>query len=298
MKKWSHRAASVLLLGVIAVLAAPARDGQAAAPSPMHIGLIKTMFRDTPEGVIITLARPLMGLMESQTGLNGQWKVVSNALLVAKQLESQDLHIAVLHSFEYGWARKANPKIRPLVVANRIARDNRYVLVVNSDSSAESAADLKGTKVAIPVLTKEPAHLFLEVKCCENCPPNSFFKETVSTADAAEALDSVILEDVQAALVEKNALDAYFRAKPKQVKALKVFKISEDFPSGVLVYREGHIPEDVLERCRNGLLNAGNDPKARQLLKLAQLNGFSNIPADFDNQIDELIKAYPTPLKR
>ncbi len=292
MRKRIGLSVLVLLIGVVGT----AHPG--VPTGPVQIGLIRTMFRDTPEAIIATLTRPLRSLLETQTGMQGEWKIVSDALTTARQLENGELHLAVLHSFEYGWARQANPKIRALVVANRVSRDSRFALVVGRDSAAKTPADLKGTRLAIPLLTREPGHLFLDVKCCANCPPADFFKATLAAGDAEEALDQVILTEADGALVEKSALDAYLKAKPKQVKNLRILALSEDFPNGVLVYREGQLPEETLQAFRTGLLNANSNPKSRTLLKLAQLNGFDRVPASYEAEIEELPNGYPAPAKR
>jgi len=297
MTTWKHLAATAALAAAFAVLTAPSADARQAA-GPVRIGMIRTLFRDTPEGVILTLTRPLRGLMEAQTGMQGEWKVVRDAATAAKQLASGQMQIAVLHSFEYGWARQANPKVRPLAVASRVSKDNRFAVVVRQDGPVKATDDLKGTRVAIPLGSKEPAVLFLEVKCCAACACEDHFKETVTALDPAEALGLVVGREAEAALVDKPALDAYLKAKPKYADVLKVLAVSEEFPTGVLVYQEGSLTEDSLRRFRDGLFGAATTAKGKELLKMMKLAGFDPVPANYDAEVEELLKAYPAPAAR
>lgn len=298
MTTWKHLAATAALAAAFAVLTTPPLDAQPAAAGPVRIGMIRTLFRDTPEGVILTLTRPLRGLMEAQTGMQGEWKVVRDAATAAKLLASGQMQIAVLHSFEYGWARQANPKIRPLAVASRLAKDNRFAVVVRQDGPVKATGDLKGTRVAIPLGSKEPALLFLEVKCCAASTCEEHFKETVSALDPAEALGLVVDRDAEAALVDKPALDAYLKAKPKHADVLKVLAVSEEFPTGVLVYQEGSLTDDALRRFRDGLFGAATTAKGKELLKMMKLGGFDPVPANYDAEVEELLKTYPAPATR
>lgn len=292
--KSKHLAGWAVLGGVLLILTADERIEARPAPAiPVQIGAMKSLFRDTPEGLIATLSRPLRGLMEAHTGMTGDIKLVPDAVTMATQLESQQVQLAVMHSFEYGWAREANPKLRALVIVSRMTRDSRFALVVRQDSKVKQPSDLKGSKLAIPFLSKEPAHLFLETRCCANTPPAQFFKEFTMPADTEEALDDVATKAVPAALVEKCYLDSYGKTKPKLAGNLKVLQMSEDFPTGVFVYREGHLPDEVLQRLRTGLVGASTNPKSKELLKLCKLTGFETPPVTYEAQIDEIVKAYP-----
>jgi ABC-type phosphate/phosphonate transport system substrate-binding protein len=293
MKKLLHLGVAALLAGVIVGLPIQPVEARPAPGSTIHIGVMKTLFRDAPEGLVTTLSKPLSTLVEAQTGLPGAMRVVTQAKLAAEQLEKQEIQIAVMHSFEYGWARQINPNLRVLVMACRAIKDNRFALVVRQDSGLQSMDDLKGTKVAVPFMTKEPGHLFLEGKCCGGECPSKVFKELTAPSDGEDALNDVVTRAVQAALVEKSTLDAFLKAKPKQANNLKTLAISEDFPSGVLVYREGHIPAAQLAQFRDGLFNASSNPKNRDMLKIIKLTGFESPPADYDAQVEAIIKAYP-----
>jgi ABC-type phosphate/phosphonate transport system substrate-binding protein len=262
-------------------------------PATLTIGAMKSLFRDAPEGLINTFIRPLRGVVEAQAGMPADLKVVTDARGAAEQLEKQELQVAIMHSFEYGWAKQTNPHLRVLVVASQVVRETRFALVVRQDGKVQSVDDLKGTKVALPVMTKEPGHLFLECKCCGGKCADQVFKEVTAPSDGEDALNDVVTRTVQSALVDKPVLDSYLRAKPKQANNLKVLTLSENFPPGVLVYREGHLSEAQLNRFREGLLAAGTNPRTKDLLKLIKLNGFDQPTPAFEAEVEALIKIYP-----
>lgn len=280
----------------VVVLAAGSPERVAARPMPgfLNIGAMRSLFRDAPEGLISTFTRPLRSIVEGQAGLPGDMKVVHDARTAADQLEKQELQVAIMHSFEYGWARQANPNLRVLVVSSLLQRETRFALVVRRDGPVQTLADLKGCKLAVPIMTKEPAHLFLESKCCGNVAPAQLFKEITVPGDGEEALSDVVTRTVQVALVDKAHYDAFLRAKPKQLNNLKVLALSENFPPGVLVYREGHLAPAQVSRFRDGLLAAGSNPRTKELLKFIKLGGFELPTDDYESQVEAIIKAYPT----
>src|SRR5262245_45783195 len=81
MRRWITRGLgiAILALGLVGLLAPIDADGGEtfSRPGAVRIGLISTLFRDTPPTLIEPMMRPFKGLMEAQTGLTGQM-VVAN----------------------------------------------------------------------------------------------------------------------------------------------------------------------------------------------------------------------------
>jgi hypothetical protein len=53
----------------------------------------------------------------------------------------------------------------------------------------------------------------------------------------------------------------------------------------------------TLRRFREGMLNASQDTRARQFLMLWKLTAFEAVPDDYDQTLNQILKAYPLPLK-
>src|SRR2546421_8775636 len=121
----------------------------------IRIGLVRTLFRDTPASLVDVLSQPLKTLMQSQTGMSGELSVTGDAFDLSKKLKENTVQLGVFHGFEFAWARQRNPGLKALVVVVSHHRQLHAHLVVRKDSPATCCADLKGKSVAIPMGSRE-----------------------------------------------------------------------------------------------------------------------------------------------
>src|SRR4051794_31751019 len=104
-------------------LAAVFPSGRAAAENTLadatdiRIGLVGSMFRDVPEPMLQVLSKPFRSLMEDQAGVVGHVVSCGAAENLALQLKGQNVQLGVFHGFEFAWARKTNPDLKPLMIA-------------------------------------------------------------------------------------------------------------------------------------------------------------------------------------
>jgi len=97
---------------------------------------------------------------------------------------------------------------------------------------------------------------------------------------------------VQAAIVDRHALDQYQQDKPSRCNRLRVLSQSEMFPTGVVAYQEGALDESTLRRFHDGMIGAGT-PRGRELLKLSRITAFEEVPADYEQLLGDIARAYP-----
>ena len=97
------------------------------------------------------------------------------------------------------------------------------------------------------------------------------------------------------AIVDSVLLDWYGRIKPGCHSGLKVIKRSEVFPAAVIVYRKGAIDEETLQRFRKGMLEAHQNPRSNELIRMWSLTGFERVPDDYQETLTNIRKAYPAP---
>jgi ABC-type phosphate/phosphonate transport system substrate-binding protein len=100
---------------------------------------------------------------------------------------------------------------------------------------------------------------------------------------------------VQAAAVDRAALEAYKRRKPGRFAQLKPIAHSEPFPPPVVVYKQGALDEATLQRFRRGLFNAARTERGQMMLTLFHLTAFDPVPADFNQVLQTTRKEYPPP---
>lgn len=284
-------------LGVSTCLIEPAEvTGAEKNPSPevVRIGLASTLFRDTPVALLEPMTRPFKSLMESQTGVKGQMVVAKDCDDLHTKLTEDKVHFGVFNGFEFAWAKQKQPKLKPLVIAVNQYRQLKAYVVVHQDSKVTGLADLKGKAVALPRFSREHCHLFLDRRCLDfGGAPKDFFAELTKPQDTEAALDQVTEGTIQAAIVDKPALDMYEKQKPGWFTSLKVVQESEPFPATVVGYLDGSIDGAMLKKFREGLIKANQTRNGKQVLGMCRITAFEDIPEDFDQTLKNILKAYP-----
>jgi ABC-type phosphate/phosphonate transport system substrate-binding protein len=271
----------------------PAHSGDARAPTAVHFALPGTLFPDQPEQTRRLAGKAYQNLMQSRLGLPVEAMLVANATTVADRLDRGEAQLGVFQGFEFAWAKVKHPDLQPLVVAVPY-HEIRVCLVVRADSRAESLADLRSDKVAIPAGTRDYVRLFLD-KLRSAEPANSHQVEIVKPADADDALEDVIDGKLSGALVTHASLASFQDLKPGRYSRLKVLARSETFPFAVVAYKKGAVDPSLLKRCCDGLSGAEKDGRACVPLRLMRLKGFAPVPTDYSERLDDILRAYPPP---
>jgi ABC-type phosphate/phosphonate transport system substrate-binding protein len=286
----------VFLLG-LAVLTVPARGrAEENLTSPnVRVGIMRTAFRDAKRLSLAAQLQPIKALMDAQTGLDSQLNVVNDADQLGEELADGKVQFGVFHGYEFAWARKKYPELKPLVVTVP-AHPLKAYLVVHKDSSVKCCADLEGKSCALARQVRPYCRLFLE-HCCKECggSPQRFFSQLTSPASIEQALAAVVEGQIQATVVDACLLDWYRERRPDAYARLRTVDQSDVFPASVIAYVPGAVDEARLARFREGLLNAHKSPRGEAVLTLCQILRFDPVPADYDQQLAAIAKAYPEP---
>ncbi|MDB5309664.1 MAG: hypothetical protein JWO38_3866 [Gemmataceae bacterium] len=283
-----------LMTLVMAVGVTP-RAGAEPPQTTIKLGVLSGMFRDVPPPVVQAAAAPFRDLFKKHTSLDGDIEVVDEYEVLAARLNEKKLQFGVFHGFEWAWVRGRYPDLQALVVTVP-PKKPQACIVVHVESNATKPAHLKGACVAVPSGTKIHSELYhthllgtLPAGCCR--PVNK------ATWGPEEALDAVGNGDVAAALVDTAALSAYQNNKPGAATQVKVLCQSDPFPPAVIVYRKGGVDEVTVEKIRGGLLKVKDNPQGRAFLFLWKLKGFEDVPAGYDAELHQTLKAYPPPAR-
>jgi ABC-type phosphate/phosphonate transport system substrate-binding protein len=281
---------------VLVALLLSAGGVKADDPEVVHIGMVKSIFRDVPTPVVKALTIPFGAMMRQLTGVNGQIATSDSAYDLGEKLEKGQMQLGVFHGFEFAWAQERFPKLRPLMIA---VNQHRYLavhLVTRDGSTVERFEDLKGKKVSIPQRSREHCYLFVDRHCDkQTCTVQKFFGKIVKHSNCEEALDDVVRGEIDAAIVDGLSLECYGIVKPGCMPLLKTIEKTEHIPAAVIAYREGSLSEQLLNNFRDGMMNANKDPKSRGLMSLYKLTGFEDIPDDYQEALTCIRKTYPAP---
>jgi ABC-type phosphate/phosphonate transport system substrate-binding protein len=263
---------------------------------PVRIGLISTLFRDTPESTAVAMMQPLGSLMESQTGVRGQLVPGGTAMFLGQQLVENKVQIGVFHGVEFAWARQRYPQLKPLVIAINQQRHLRAYVMVREDKPVPAFADLKDQTFSLSRGSREHSLLFLNRLCGEvKQDPKTFFAKVSNPGNAEDALDEVADGLVRATVVDGVTLECYKRRKPGRFGKLKPICESEVFPAAVIAYCPGQLDDKTLDNFRAGLLNCTRSAQGKHLLTLWRLTAFEPVPPDYDQTLAAIVKAYPPP---
>jgi ABC-type phosphate/phosphonate transport system substrate-binding protein len=275
----------------------PASRADAAEPEtkPLKIGLGANLFNGLPTSVAGQAATPFQAMFEKQTGLKGQIEISKDYAELTAKLRNGTLDVAVLHGFEYSWV-KHHKEFVPLLVAVP-ANKPQACLVVNTNSKAKAAAELKGNCVAIPGTTKAHCHLYIDrLKC--TLPNGCCGTAKLDGTSVEEALDAVARGDCEAALVDAGALLSYQKSKPGVGTNLKVLCESDPFPPAVIVYRKEAFDAKTVKKVSDSFLKGFNSPQGQLLAGLWRLKSFSEVTDAYQTELDKCLKAFPPPKEK
>jgi ABC-type phosphate/phosphonate transport system substrate-binding protein len=278
-------------------LALSGKAADAPPAGPVQIGMVQTLFNDIPQTLVNICSAPFGALLKDQTGVDGNLTIAGDGLTVGKLLHENKYQLGIFQGIEFAWAQHKYPDLKPLMIAVSYHPILHANLVVREDNPATGFAGLVGKDLALPKRSKMHITLFLNKGCCGcgQADPCKLFHEVSRPESLTDALDNVLLGTIHATVVDDLGLEHYNDLKPGCFKKLKVIAKSENFPTGVIAYRENGLSKETLAKFHQGMINAKNDVKAREMMALFQLTGFEEIPANFSELLAGVIRAYPPP---
>jgi ABC-type phosphate/phosphonate transport system substrate-binding protein len=263
----------------------------------LKMGMLQGMFRDVPPAMVQALSKPFRELIQKQTGFTGDVDLCKEPIELVNKLREKKVHLGVFHGFEFAWAQKLCPELQPLVVTMPVGNKVQAMVVVNCECKFTKLADLADETVAVPRGAKAHAIAYFE-KQRAGMPPNCAKPVTKLNLAPDEVLGAVASGEVTAALVDIGAFEGYQTLQPGVFKQLKILHQSEMFPQAVVAYPKGAISEADAQRLRDGLATANKTTSGKMMMTLWNLKGFEVPPADYQQRLDAILKAYPLPVSK
>jgi ABC-type phosphate/phosphonate transport system substrate-binding protein len=290
----------VLLAGAVGFLllaTKPLHADQPGSAEPVKIGMVQTLFTDVPKTIVDWVSPLFTTLVKKHTGLDGKLVVGGDYYHLSQLLNEKKVQLGVFHGHEFAWAQQKFKDLKPLMIAVYKRHVLRAQLVVREDSTATGFPDFKGKNVALPFRSKGHCRVYLERNCaeCGMNDPRAFFSQVTAPANVETALDDVLLGKVQCAVVDDEGLETYGNIKPGCYARLKVLKQSENFPCGIIAYREGALDKAILDRFRDGMIKANTSDESRDIMRMFKVMAFEPVPADYPQLLNHVLQAYPAP---
>jgi ABC-type phosphate/phosphonate transport system substrate-binding protein len=298
MKRMMTLFPAVMTAALWATTGPPSAADPAPRTAPVRVGVVQTLFHDIPAPIVAVLQVPFGNLVREQTGVNARLVIEGDAFHVAKALHEDKLQVGIFQGIEFAWIHKKYPDLQPLMIAVSKYRTLHANLVTGEgNKDAGGFAAFKGKDLAIAQRSKEHLRQFLKRGCkeCGASNPQAFFSQINHPAGTEDALDDVCSGTVQCAIVDRLDLETYRDIKPGCYKRLRIVQVSEAFPTGVIAMHSGALDPVIQQKFRDGLINARNNLKARELMAMFQLTGFEAMPANFEEVVTNILRSYPPP---
>ncbi|MFQ3592001.1 MAG: PhnD/SsuA/transferrin family substrate-binding protein [Gemmataceae bacterium] len=287
--------AGASLLGLTGL---PAWAKREDVPNPVKLGLVKSLFREIPAGLVLLGLQPFKTYLDAEMEVNSKLVAAGDPFELAEDLKKGELHLGVFHGTEFAWAKQRYDKLKPLFIAVNGQPSLTTHLLVRKESKYRTLADLQGRVLIIPGRTREHCWLFLERRCVKpGTKPQSFYSKLFRIPSVIEALDMVQSGQATAVLADGADWAAYQQEQPRKAANLRPLLSSEPLPCALLASWDGVLAPKLVEKFTMGMLNAHKSEKGRELLKVMRITGFQAVPEDFDKQLEAAAKAYPPPAK-
>lgn len=294
---------AALIISLLAAIAMSEAGGAEKVPEArppanptLKIGMLDGMFRDVPRVQIQAAMIPFKRMFKEMIGEDAEITIYPDHKTLADRLEKGECTLGIFHGFEYAWIKPNNPTLEPIVVTVPVSRKIQACLVVNKDGEYQKPASLEGKCVVMPKSSKAHCLLFID-RLQETLPPDTCCPLHRNTLTPEEVLDGVISGDFKSTVVDTSSLAIYQSMKPGAYDQLRVLQSSEQFPSAVIVSKKGVVDERVLDKLRKSLLAANSTAQGRLMLTLWSLKGIELPPADYNQQLEHILKVYPEKTK-
>ncbi len=206
------------------------------------------------------------------------------------------MQVGVFQGYEFAWAQKDHPDLKPLALAVNLYRYPIVYVVTNKNDPAKDFAGLKGHSISLPDTGQPFLRLFVERESkAQGKELNDFFSKVTTPESVEDCLDDVVDGTIEAAVIDRAALEAFKQRKPGRFNKLKEVAKSPPFPPVVIAYYDKALDPASVKRFRDGLLNAGKTEKGKTMLTLFHLTGFDPVPEDFGTVLKETRKEFEPP---
>lgn len=276
------------LLGVGCLAAAAQPNGAAHV---LRIGSSGSLGEESKGGGAL---ETLKLFIKDETGFDNRIERQKDWRKLAEKMAKGQLDIGVFMGYEFAWAQAKYPQLHALALAVNVHPYRQVFVVTQKNGKAKDFAGLAGQTLELAKNGQEYPRLVVDhLAQAKGKPLDKFFSQVKTAATAEDALDDVVDGLAQAAAVDRVALEAFKRRKPGRFDRLTPVAQSPHLPPPVVAYFDESLSADTRKRFQEGLLNANQKEKGKELLTLFKLTGFQPIPQDFDKALATTRKDYP-----
>lgn len=275
-----------------------AGDPEKKAPSAaFQIGISDALIRgQTAPAAALIQVQPMAELFAMMNSVKPEFQFDRPEGL-AKNLRGGKIQLAVMPGIEYGWLGDKAKELAPLAVAYTCDIKLKAYILTKADANTKHVTDLKGKKLTLARRTQHHTQVFLHDAICRcGAEPEHFFASCPVAPDVDAAIENVLDGDAAAVAVDSHSWEVFQERKPGRAKQLTIIAESPCFPTAVLVYKPGVMPDDQLRALRDGLLTAHQKPFCRQILNFWRISQFVPYTPEYDRILKTAVKDMPKPI--
>jgi ABC-type phosphate/phosphonate transport system substrate-binding protein len=288
--------AHVLALSALLGVAALGAYGRSDKADVFRIGLSGPLGSDTEGPKAKAAAAILQTFIKNETGMEDEIACQRDWRDLADKLTKGQLQVGVFQGYEFAWAQAQYPSLKPLALAITGPQHLTACLVTREDNTAVQFADLRGRSLCVPNTGQRHLRLVVERAArAEGAEAATFFSDIRSPQNVEDCLNGVIDGTVQAAVVDRAALEAYRESSPGRFNQLKEVMTSRPLPPVVVAFCDKVLDEPTVRRFQQGLVESRQKEKGRMMLTFFQLTAFEAAPDDFGQSLAQTREAYPPP---
>src|SRR5262249_45585194 len=109
--RWGHVRWPLLAVAIAGLVLGTRGIGEERQSRTIRIGMVGSLFRDIPDGVIAAMSQPFNRMMSSQTGMTGELVKAGDCQDLARQLSEDNVQLGLFHGIEFAWARQKYPEL-------------------------------------------------------------------------------------------------------------------------------------------------------------------------------------------
>jgi len=231
---------------------------------------------------------PGMPQAQFQTGTASQ---------LAKRLQHQEIHLAIMTGIEFGWNRTEYPELLPLVIAYVTDIRVKACLLAPADSKAKDIIDLKGQSCIFPQRLQHHPFVYLHQEIVEaGGVPKGFFDRTPGASDTDDGIEKVLAKEAPAILVDADSWNVFQERKPGRARKIKVLDQSNAFPTTAILYHPAKWKEKDIAVHKRALCTAHERPFSRQILNFCGIKEFVPYTTDYQNVVNTIVREIPQPV--
>lgn len=256
------------------------------------IGIVPSLIAELSDAQQKFVREEFPLLVKEFTGLDGELERAPSPKELADRLVAGKAQFGVFQGVEFADVEDKHTDLKALLLSIYRIPDVKVIVVAKKEADFTSIANLKGKNVVILKEGKE--HIRRYVRKQTGGEPEKFFAKVDTPANAEAALDALLLDRADAAIVDAAGIDIYKDINPGRYRRLKIVAESEVFPPSVVAYSPKKVDEKVMRQFRDGMLKADKSAKGRDVMANFKITAFEPVPAGFEKTLTSVREAYGT----